>query len=369
MSTIDHVATLAGVSKATVSRVINQRGNVHPDTVRAVREAISRARYNAPAPKPERRTTGFHGRNNPAALSAYALLVPEIVGELYSSLLKGFEAAAHEQYHQVIVCNTANNLFKQGDDILQLIHKKVGGVAMVPVASAKTPPSHIQVLEEAGIPVVLLHRDVESVDAPLIALPLEDVGYRAGKALLDCGHRRIAFFAPMQSTSADMHRRGLMRALAEAGLDLADEVTCRCPGCIPLSLPILGSYVDQAVARMWSLPEDRRPTGIYVTFDTIAQIVFMSLIGHGLRMPADVSLMSFGGSQRTSAITGRLSSIVVDELAIGQLAAELLMKERSERGSREAGSRLLHNAALSFVQGETLGPAPAVAEPATVGAG
>src|SRR5690606_30634873 len=100
---------------------------------------------------------------------------PEISGDLYTSLLRGFEAAAQAQYHQMIVCNTGDNVFKQGDDILQLIHKKVSGVAMVPVASSVTPVSHIEVLQSAGIPVVLLHRDVPSVTAPLVAIPLEEV--------------------------------------------------------------------------------------------------------------------------------------------------------------------------------------------------
>ena len=91
--TLDHVASEAGVSKATVSRVINERGNVSPETVRLVREAMVRARYSPPAPKPPKGQPNLPRKGQPSALSAYALLVPEISGDLYASLLLGFEAA------------------------------------------------------------------------------------------------------------------------------------------------------------------------------------------------------------------------------------------------------------------------------------
>src|SRR5262245_39081113 len=117
--TLDHVASEAGVSKATVSRVINERGNVSPETVRLVREAMVRARYSPPAPKPPKGQPNQSRKGQPSALSAYALLVPEITADLYASLLLGFEAASQQHLHQTIVCNTNNNVLKQADDLIQ----------------------------------------------------------------------------------------------------------------------------------------------------------------------------------------------------------------------------------------------------------
>src|SRR4051794_12449133 len=115
MTTLEDLASEAGVSKATVSRVINERGNVRAETVRLVREAMIRTRFNAPAPKPPRSQPTQPRSSATLALSAYALLVPEMSGDLYVSLLRGFEAAAQPQLHQTIVCNTNDNVLKQAD--------------------------------------------------------------------------------------------------------------------------------------------------------------------------------------------------------------------------------------------------------------
>lgn len=352
MSTVDHVASLAGVSKATVSRVLNQRGNVHPDTVRVVREALTRAQYQLPA---NRQGRTAQSTASTAPLSAYALVVPEISGGMYSSLLQGFGDAANERYHQALVSNTADNLYRQGDEILQLIHKRVGGVAIVPVASAPTPGVHIEALQSAGIPVVLLHRDVPGSTVPLVALPLEEVGFRAGQALLERGHRRMALFTTTpHGPSGSMHRCGFARALEERGLDLPEQFVHGCEGAAPFALPVLERAIDTAFARLASLPPDRRPTAIYATNDIIAEVVFMRLMRDGVRVPAQMSLVSFGAMQRVGAIAARLSSIVVDERLVGCKAVELLDRSRI-RGAAASGSpRLVENVPISLTEGETL---------------
>jgi DNA-binding LacI/PurR family transcriptional regulator len=361
-STVDEVATLAGVSKATVSRVLNQRGNVHPDTVKLVREAMVRARYEAPAMRQGRSSNGNAAAGEATMpLSAYALVVPEISNGMYSTLLQGFGDAASAHYHQPIVSNTADNLYKQGDEILQLIHKRVGGVAIVPVASAPTPLVHIESIQAANIPVVLLHRDVPGTTAPLVALPLEDVGYRAGQALLDRGHTRIALFTTPEGPSSNLHRAGLRGAMGERGLTLSDEAVFACEGAAPFSLPTLEAAIDRAATRIASLPGDRRPTAIYATNDIIAEVVYMRLMRDGLRLPQDVSLISFGAQQRVGAIASRLSSIVVDERLVGAKAVELLGRVRSRDAAAAAAAasepRQVENVPISLAEGETLGAA------------
>lgn len=357
MMTLDDLALQAGVSKATVSRVINERGNVSAAKVRLVRETIARTRFNAPAPKPPRGQPSKARQAATPVLSVYALLVPEISGDLYVSLLRGFEAASQPQRHQTIVCNTNDNVLKQADDLIQLMHKQVSGIAIVPVSSSQTPLAHISVIQSVGIPVVLLHRDVEGATAPLIALPLRQIGQRAGRELFDRGHRRIAFFTSDGSTAGAKHREGLEEALRKRGLVLPEEMICSCAGAIPLSMQTLEASVDGAIARLWSLPESDRPTAIYVPSSVIAEVLYMKLQERGLKIGKDVSLLAFGASQRVGAINSRLSSITVDELQIGRYAIELLERSRPgpQNGDTAASDRLVRHAELSFAIGETLG--------------
>jgi GntR family transcriptional regulator, arabinose operon transcriptional repressor len=355
MVTLDHVASEAGVSKATVSRVINERGNVSAETVRIVREAMVRARYSPPAPKPLKGQPSQPRNGQPSALSAYALLVPEISADLYASLLRGFEAASQQHLHQTIVCNTNNNVLKQADDLIQLMHKRVSGIAIVPVASSPTPVAHIAVLESLGIPVVLLHRDVEGSDAPLILLPLKQIGHRAGRELIERGHRRIAMFTSESSSSASLHRAGIDEALRKQGLELPDDMVCYSPGAVPLVMSTLEESVAREVARLWSRPQSERPTAVYVTSSVIAEVLYMKFLEQGLRIGKDISLLAFGASQRSGAINSKLSSIVVDELQIGRGAVEVLNQARgADRTAGSNSTRFIRHAELSLAPGETL---------------
>lgn len=356
-TTLDHVASEAGVSKATVSRVINERGNVSAETIRLVHSAMARAHFRPPAPKPPRSQPAQTRKASSSALSAYALLVPEINGDLYTSLLRGFEAASQQQFHQTIVCNTNDNVLKQADDLIQLMHKRVSGVAVVPVASTPTPVAHIAVLESMGIPVVLLHRDVEGSSAPLIALPLKQIGHRVGREFIDRGHRRIAMFTTGGSLAGQSHRQGLEEALRKQDLELPESMVCSCAGALPVSMPTLEESVAQAVDRLWSLPETERPTAIYVPSSVVAEVLYMKFLERGVKIGTDVSLLAFGASQRVGAINSRLSSIVVDELQIGRQAIELLEQSRRARqaGDTDTSARLIRHPDLSLAHGETLG--------------
>lgn len=359
MSTLDQVAALAGVSKSTVCRVIHQQGYVHPDTARVVRAAIDEAKYEPPALKakreakrgPRAEVAGDQGR----ALRAYALIVPQMAGGLYVSLLAGFEAAAQQRYRQAFVCNTHNDVFRQGNELLQLIQKRVSGVAIVPVAEVPTPTAHIEAMQSAGIPVVLLHRDIEGATCPLIALPLEEVGYTAGRAILEQGHQRVALMTVPDGPSSAPHRRGLQRALEEAGSTLPPSLIQCCPSMALLTMSEAEAAVSAALDRLLALPERQCPTAIYATNDLIAELLYLELLRRGVRVPIDISIVGFGSRERIGAATARLTSVVVDEMSVGRLAIDYLEQVASDRGAGFAEDRLVQNVPISIHRGSTLG--------------
>ena len=119
--TIINVAKRAGVSKATVSRVINEQGNVAPETVRAVHKAMEEINYLPPFPRPGRRATQETPPSSPQKLNAFALLLPKVQGALFPSVQQGFEEEARELYHQILVCNSDNDIYRQAATIIQLL--------------------------------------------------------------------------------------------------------------------------------------------------------------------------------------------------------------------------------------------------------
>jgi DNA-binding LacI/PurR family transcriptional regulator len=346
------IAKEAGVSQATVSRVLNDRDCVSADTARRVRKAAASIGYRKTAGGPGRKTKEQATPAKDTALNAYALVVPDVRSGLYMALQEGFEEGANEHYQQVLVCNSQNDSYKQGDQILQLMQKRVSAVAVVTATSSPTPPHQVQMLQRIGIPVVLLHRPVIEVRAPLIELPLEEIGYEAGRALLERGHRKVAMLTGLNNDSARLHFQGFQRALL--GVDLQAWPLLQTPELSLASItPDVQAEVRASLERMWKLLPNQRPTALFATFDSVAELVYMTLMNMGVRVPQEVSLISFGGTTRVRALTSRLSAIVVDEAQAGRRAAALSSQMRSGAMPIENDHREVMP--VELVEGETLG--------------
>jgi GntR family transcriptional regulator, arabinose operon transcriptional repressor len=282
-------------------------------------------------------------------LDIFALVVPETRGGFYPSLLHGFEAAAAEIHHQTIICNTDENVERQGDIILQLLDEKVGGVALNPTSLRLTPAYQVRQLREHGIPLVFCHRGVEGITAPLLALPFYEIGQLAGKVLAEHGHRRVAFMASdLRSSARNQYEAGLREALQAASPD-----ACVQPVYVPgWVTEVEEGPTQRALQEAFARPD--RPTAIFTTFDSMAETLYLMLPQMGLRIPEDVSLLGIGGTWREGAITRRLCSVVVDETATGRKAVELLDEMRSGQRPIDDGTEFAMEVSLS--RGETLAP-------------
>jgi DNA-binding LacI/PurR family transcriptional regulator len=288
-------------------------------------------------------------RKTRTQLNLFAIVLPEMHRDLYPILVKGFDRGAAESDYQVMVCNTDNDIHKQGNLILQLIDKKVGGVAMVPPTTVPTPLHQLRQLRDHHIPVVFCHRRVKGAAGPLLTWDWESVGRRAGQALLDQGHRRLAYFSISRYPLAEAYEKGLRTALAEAG------------AALPEKRIFYGEYkvgtqdeesVRPALERMLKGPD--RPTGIFCNDDTEAELIYLAVRNMGLKVPADISIVGFGGRWRSGAIRQQLTSVTVDEQELGVKAAELLYQMHSGRRSMDDEEMVLMEIAMA--PGKTLGP-------------
>ncbi len=223
---------------------------------------------------------------------------------------------------------------------------------MVPVTEPATPTFQIRQLQEHRIPVVLCHRTIEGVRAPLLELPYERIGSLAGEALVGRGHRRVAFLATHFSAAAEQYRAGLQVALDAEGVKLRDEDTWW--GSARTSTVIQESEIASALDTL--LMQRDRPTAIFTTFDSHAEAICLHLESIGLRVPDDISLVSVGGTWRETPMLRRLSSVVVDESATASRAVELLTEMR--QGSRPFTDDERLEIPVAYNGGQTVGPAP-----------
>jgi len=273
------------------------------------------------------------------------------------SLLQGTASAAGQLHYQKIVCETKNDVATQALLLMELIDKRVAGIALVPTTDPETPGFQIRLCQDCGIPVVLLHRGVEGVSAPLIALPYEEIGYLAGEALIQQGHRHVACVFDEPYIGTEQYQVGLRRALAECGDD-KHKLTTYCSGKrpIPITLEQEQRFLGEMLEGILAQPVGQRPTAIVAIADDDAEWIYMRLMQMGVRVPDEISLITVGSAMRQREIDRQLSAVTIDEMGVGQLATRLLAEMSKRERPIDDNSRF--DAELGFHAGRTLGPAP-----------
>jgi GntR family transcriptional regulator, arabinose operon transcriptional repressor len=287
--------------------------------------------------------------------SAMAIVVLEVAAGYYVSLLSGFEDACAQAGYPVVVCNSGNSVDRQANHLMRLMAHRVSGVVLNASSVALTPPYQVGLLQNAGIPVVLLHRAIPEVSAPVLEMPVEEIYHRAAKLLIDAGHHNIAYIDSYRDDLSARAEASLQQTLNDAGLQLASENIVYGQSATWVSGTNFEEYdrfLDNLLPRLLSQPN--RPTAIFAGFDSVAEHVYLAAQRLGLRIPADLSIVCFGGAHREGAILKRLSAVVIDEVTAGKRAVELLQEMRL--GQRPIKDTQHFPLPLSYCEGETLGP-------------
>jgi len=293
------LATTFGVCRNTVRRAF---GDLEKQGI--IRRIRGKGTFLKLAPNPSRSTQ----------LELYALILPDVRRSLYPSLIRGFGRAAGQTTRQVMVCQSGNDIYKQADIILQVMDKKVEGVALVPTTLAATPAYHVRLLQQSGVGVVFCHRAVPDVQAPCITWDWEEVGRLAGQTLLKAGHQHIAMISPLRYGVPEAYLSGLTQAIERGGFGLPDEY-------IDIAA---SSTVQQALEKMLQLPKP--PTAVFCNDEQCAEEIYLWSLDQGLRVPGDLSIICAGDAARDGAVSKRLSCVSINESLLGERAAELLQE-------------------------------------------
>ena len=283
-------------------------------------------------------------------LAAYGLILPEIHGDLYPALIRGVDRQAAAEHYQVIVGCTNNDVGQQADVIMQMIDKNVAGVAMVP--TIPLPPLYqIRLLKRNKIPLVFCHRKVAEANAPFIGWDSVEIGRLAGQNFLERGHKSIAFFGASREKNliSEDFEKGLRRAMEQKGLILEQE------NIFYKTLDLKAGFVESDLIPLAkSLESSHRPTAIFCESDISAEHIYFMSQKLNLKVPEDISIISFGNTRCEGVLGKRLSYISPDEQELGVQAAKVLHE-------MYLGKRPLHDnqeilLPLTLSSGKTLGP-------------
>lgn len=305
-ATIQDVARRAGVSIATVSRVLNR--GPHPVSP-AARARVEQAARELDF-RPSSLARGLAGRET----RTLALVLPDIANPYYPLLSRGMEDVASAHGYAVLICNTDYRPDKLALYLRLLREKRVDGALLA--GGGHEDPADLAALAEAGLVLQAIGRHPLAV--PSVRIDNLAAARAATAHLVAGGRRRIAFIGgPAEHTTVADRRAGYRAALTQAGL--ADDPDLEIEAGFGLA------DGERAAARLATLAAP--PDGIFAFNDYLAIGAIHHLFAAGLAVPGSVAVVGFDDIPLAPYCRPSLSSVQVPAYDLGAAATEALLRQ------------------------------------------
>ena len=302
--TIADVARRAGVSTATVSRVLSGLGGARPATRARIETAARDLGYrpSAIARSLKLRTT-----------KTFGLIITNIENPYFPQLVRAVEDAARLDGYALLLCNAADDPGRESFYLDLLVDRRTDGVI---IAASSLGERHRAWLREARIPIVLVNALARGVRLPSVTSDNRNGGFVAAAHLLDLGHRRLGVLtAGRRNADAPLRQVGVRDAMSRAGLDPdALAMVVGDPG-------VVGG--ETAMSEML----DRHPgvTAIIAYNDLMAIGALRAVRARGGQVPRDVSVIGFDDVDVAAYVEPPLTTISQSTAELGRLAVRLLI--------------------------------------------
>lgn len=303
MPTIKQVSMQAGVSQATVSRVMNGSARVSDSTRQRVEQAMKDMGYTPNAFAQSLASNRSNG---------IGLVVSELNGPFYGELMEGLELTLREANKYLLIASGHSNEAMEKSAVEFLVSRRCDALVL---HAERLSDDYLETLAER-IPIVLINRLVPSLSTYCIHLDNEDGGYQATRHLLAQGRRHVACISgPTWKQDAKDRVRGYERALQEAGIKVDPR------------LITAGDFkVDsgrQAVKAL--LSKQPKIDGLFVGDDDMAMGAMSELQHRNVRIPEDIAVIGFDDVPYARYMSPPLSSMYlpINEMAV--MAAQQIL--------------------------------------------
>ncbi|SYX84337.1 LacI family DNA-binding transcriptional regulator [Paenibacillus alvei] len=298
MATIRDVAKHAGVSAATVSRVINDTGYVHDDTRRKIESAIKELHYT-----PNEVARSLYKRKS----RLIGFLLPDITNPFFPELARGVEDKMQENDFRIIFGNSDEDIMKEKEYIQTFVQNNVVGV----IVSTNHPDADIY--RKLKIPVVFLDRTVDN--RPSVFADGHEGGKIAAREMIARGSKRITVMqGPASIRPAQDRYQGAIDVLNSHRMDYNVIRTTS------FSFTEAGKWAKELFERY---PDT---DGIIASNDIVATAVLHEALRLGKNVPDDVQIIGFDDIPLSSLLTPALTTIRQPAYDMGRASADLLIQ-------------------------------------------
>jgi LacI family transcriptional regulator len=304
-TTIRDVAALAGVSPATVSRVLNGKQDVAADLRRRVLAAVTELGYRRNGPARSLRTR---------AATVLGLIISDITNPFFTAVVRGAEDQAQLAGYSVVLANADEDVAKEARYLEVAAAEQMAGVLLSPASPRRTS---IDLLVERGIPVVTIDRRLTATPVDSVTVDNQLAARKAAQHLLAQGCRRIGLVAgPVQTTTGASRLAGYRAALRAAQRTVD---------------PSLVAYADFRTeggyaATRQLLRQRQPPDGLLFSNNLMTVGGLKAIAEAGLAIPDDIAIVGFDDASWTTALRPPLTVVAQPTYEIGQTAAQLLLR-------------------------------------------
>ena len=322
MIKLEDVAHRAGVSPATVSRVVNNPTLVSEGTRARVEQVIAEMGYHPS--RVARRLRVESGRSN-----LIGLVIPDIQNLFFADIVRGVEDTAQRHGYTVFLGNADEDVEKERHYLDVMRSEAVDGVILPP--SCETDTAAAQLVRD-GIPVVCVDRRLAKLKVDTVVIDNVQGAFEATEHLLALGHRRIGFIGGRVHLSTSRERlQGYRQAFQNRDIPM-DPTLVRAgdgrqeSGC-------------QLAAELLELADP--PTALVAGNNLMALGALEAIHARGLRIPEDVAIIGYDDTPWARALNPPLTTVRQPGHELGSRAMELLL-QRIQQPDRSTSSVLLH---------------------------
>lgn len=315
MKTLKDVALDAGVSVATVSRVISGNYPVKESTKKRVLEAIRALDYHP---------NGIARSLKNAKTYTLGVLVPDIANPYFIQLVRAVEASVEKLGYHLLVASSDEKASKEADLIRVFLEKRLDGMIIAPV-SVKPATDWPQLIVNA-LPTVLVDRIVEGLAIDSVREESQRSSKELVTHLLAYGHRSIGIVNGKASTTALERESGYREALFDAGIPPNEDFIFR------------GDYDQKTgylAGKRFLSNQGHAPTAVFCTNNLIALGFLQAVHELGYRVPEDISIVSFGDPFEATFQSPKMTIVVQNPAEVGRYAAYMLLQKLDGNPSQE----------------------------------
>jgi len=310
-TTIDDVARRAGVSKGTVSAVINDKNTVKSETRRAVLGAMKELNYRPRA----------SARNLKSKSTEYSigLLIRELDNPFYTAVALGVIEYASSKGHLVLIASSEGNHVYEENVTRSFSSKNIEGAIIAPVLEGTAEIEHLFRLKMINFPFVLLEK-VKGIQANVVSIDNIKAMKKAVKYLIDNGHSKIVHFAGPKHASHTYERiDGFHRAYSESHFAFNSDMI------IPTGAHFEDGH-QKCLEYFHGRPRENYPTAIVCYNDLVALGVMAALNEMNIKVPDDISILGNDDIPFSRNVPVQLTTIRAPMVELGRKAAEILIR-------------------------------------------